>query len=131
MRCRRDYRIDDNQLDASVFLSFVNQVWPGNYDTERTQNALSKTINITAYDNNILVGCLRILSDGYYFGTITELLVLPEYQHKGVGSHLLQLAKENTPTMLYFGSQPGAEGFYEKNGCRRGLQSYTIEKKRK
>ena len=126
-----DYRTDDSQLDASVFLSFVNQIWPGDYDAARTQEALSKTINITAYDNNELVGCLRILSDGYYFGTITELLVLPAYQNKGVGSCLLQLARENTPTMLYFGSQPDAEGFYEKNGCRKGMQSYTIEKKRK
>lgn len=125
-----DYRINDKELDASVFLSFVNQVWPGNYDTERTQSALYRTINITAYDQNKLVGCLRILSDGYYFGTITELLVLPAYQRKGVGSRLLQLAKENTPTTLYFGSQPGAEAFYEKNGCKRGLPSYLIEKKR-
>ena len=48
-----------------------------------------------------------------------------------IGSNLLQLAKANTPTMLYFGSQPGVEGFYEKNGCKKGMQSYTIEKKRK
>ena len=127
---KMDYRIDDKQLDASVFLSFVNQVWPGDYDTERTQNALSKTINITAYDNNKLVGCLRILSDGYYFGTITELLVLPEYQRQGIGSKLLQLAKDHTPTMLYFGAQHEAESFYEKNGCQKGLQSYTIKKRR-
>ena len=125
-----DYRVDDKQLDASVFLSFVNQIWPGRYDAERTQTALSKTLNITAYDGEKLAGCLRILSDGYYFGTITELLVLPEYRNKGVGSTLLQLAKANTPTMLYFGSQPGVEGFYEKNGCQKGLQSYTIRKKR-
>ena len=76
-----------------------------------------------------LVGCLRILSDGYYFGTITELLVLPEYQKQGIGSELLQLAKDNTPTMLYFGAQPGIEIFYEKNGCQRGVQSFTIERK--
>ena len=125
-----DYLTDDQQLDASVFLAFVNQVWPGDYDAERTQNALSKTMNITAYDGEKLVGCLRILTDGYYFGTITELLVLPDYQRRGVGSNLLQLAKANTPTMLYFGSQPGAEGFYEKNGCKKGMQSYTIDKKR-
>ena len=49
----------------------------GNYDLNKTTSALSKTINITAYDGNTLIGCLRILSDGYYFGTITELLVLP------------------------------------------------------
>ena len=122
-----EYRIDDKRLTASVFLAFVNQVWPGDYDIEETQNALSKTTNITAYDGNRLVGCLRILSDGYFFGTITELLVLPDYQKKGIGSRLLQLAKENTPTMLYFGAQPGMEAFYEKNGCQRSLQSYVIE----
>ena len=122
-----EYRIDDKRLTASVFLPFVNQVWPGDYDIEETQNALSKTTNLTAYDGNRLVGCLRILSDGYFFGTITELLVLPDYQKKGIGSRLLQLAKENTPTMLYFGAQPGMEAFYEKNGCQRSLQSYVIE----
>ena len=126
-----EYKVDDKEMNASFFISFVNQIWQGDYDIERTQAALSKTINITAYDGNVLVGCLRILSDGYYFGTITELLVLPEYQHQGIGSKLLQLAKDNTPTMLYFGAQPGIEAFYEKNGCRKSLQSYIINKKGK
>ena len=124
-----EYKVDDKEMNASFFVSFVNQIWQGDYNIERTQVALSKTINITAYDGNVLVGCLRILSDGYYFGTITELLVLPEYQHQGIGSKLLQLAKDNTPTMLYFGAQPGIEAFYEKNGCQKSLQSYVIEKK--
>ena len=87
-------------------------------------------MNITAYDGQRLVGCLRILTDGYFFGTITELLVLPECQKQGVGSRLLELARVHKPTMLYFGSQPEAEGFYEKNGCTKGLQSYTIARKR-
>ncbi len=125
-----DYKIDDRELDASLFISFVNQIWEGNYSIEQTKSALSKTLNITAYDNKKLVGCLRILSDGYYFGTITELLVLPQYQKQGIGSKLLQLAKDNTPTMLYFGAQPTAEKFYEKNGCQKSLQSYMIKKER-
>ena len=125
-----EYRVDDKQLNAAVFLALVERVWPGSYDAERTQSALSKTLNVTAYDGAKLVGCLRILTDGYYFGTITELLVLPEYRHRGVGSKLLQLAKAKTPAMLYFGAQPGLEAFYEKNGCRKGVQSFTIDKKR-
>lgn len=125
-----DYKVDDKELNESMFISFVHQVWPGDYDMERTKSALSKTLNITAYDQKKLVGCLRILSDGYYFGTITELLVLPQYQKQGVGSKLLQLAKDNTPTMLYFGSQPDVEKFYEKNGCQKSLQSYMIIKER-
>ena len=123
-----EYKTDDRSLDAAVFLTFANQIWPGDYDLDKTRTALSRTINITAYDGQKLVGCLRILSDGCYFGTITELLVLPEYQGQGIGSRLLRLAREVTPTMLYFGAQPGVEGFYEKNGCQKGLQSYVIEK---
>ena len=126
-----EYRIDDRELDAKTFIAFVNQVWPGNYDKDKTSAALSKTMNITAYDGEKLAGCLRILTDGYFFGTITELLVLPDYQKQGIGSRLLQLARENTPTMLYFGAQPDAEQFYEKNGCPKGFQSYTIPKKRR
>ena len=126
-----EYRADDRELQATMFIEFVNQVWPGNYDMERTQDALSKTINITAYDGERLVGCLRILTDGCYFGTITELLVLTEYQRRGIGSRLLQLARDSAPTMLYFGAQPGVEAFYEKNGCEKGLQSYVIRKKRR
>lgn len=121
-----EYKVNDRELPAAVFLPFVNRIWPGDYDESRTQAALSKTLNITAHDGGELVGCLRILSDGYYFGTITELLVLPEYQKRGIGGALLRLARTHTPTMLYFGAQPGAEAFYEKNGCRRGLPSYVI-----
>ncbi len=125
-----EYIVDKKDLEAREFIEFVNGVWPGEYDLDRTREALSRTMNLCAYDGGRLVGCLRILTDGYFFGTITELLVLPEYRNKGIGSGLLGLAKENTPTMLYFGAQPGVGSFYEKNGCRKGFSSYVIEKKR-
>ena len=116
------------KLGAAEFLSFAAAVWPGRYDADKTQAALDTTVNITARDGGKLVGCLRILTDGYFFGTITELLVLPEYRRRGIGSALLRLARENTPTLLYFGAQPEAEAFYEKNGCKRSLKSYIIER---
>ena len=40
------YVVDDKKLDAVPFIAFVNQVWQGSYDVEKTQGALSKTINI-------------------------------------------------------------------------------------
>lgn len=121
-----EYQIDDKQLDASVFLSLVNQVWPNDYDVKQTEKALAATMNITAYDGEKLIGCLRILTDGYFFGTITELLILPAYQKQGIGSRLIQLAREHAPTIVYFGSQPGVEAFYEKNGCQKSLPSYML-----
>ena len=90
------YNTNDIELDVQEFISFVNKVWQGDYDEDKTEGALGKTINITARD----------------------------------GSRLLRLAAENTPTMLYFGAQPGLEEFYEKNGCKKSLQSYIIEKER-
>ena len=121
-----EYRVDDQSLQAEPFLAFVNQIWPGEYDLEKIRAALERTINITAYEGDTLAGCLRVLTDGCFFGTITELLVLPEYRGRGVGSRLLQLARAHAPTLLYFGAQPGLEEFYEKNGCRRSLQSYQF-----
>ena len=94
-----------------TFLDFVQQVWPGAYNLEQTRAALSKTMNFTAWDGGQLAGCLRVLTDGCFFGTITELLVLPAYQRQGIGSRLLRLAAAHTPTLLYFGAQPGAEAF--------------------
>ena len=122
------YQAGDAALTAEAFLRLVNRVWPGDYDLERTRAALARTLNITARDFGELVGCLRILSDGCFFGTITELLVLPEYRRRGIGGQLLRLARENAPTLLYFGAQPGLESFYERNGCHRSLQSYELPK---
>ncbi len=121
-----EYRYDDRTLDAGTFLALVQQVWPGEYDAEKTRAALARTINITAWDGGRLTGCLRILTDGCYFGTITELLVLPACRRQGVGRALMDLARAHAPTPLYFGAKPGAEGFYEKIGCERSLPSFLI-----
>ena len=54
-REKMEYRIDDRQLDAGMFIAFVNKVWPGKYDESKTAEALSRTLNITAYDGETLV----------------------------------------------------------------------------
>ena len=58
-----EFRIDDKLLDASLFLPFVDQVWPGAYDMEKTESALAKTLNITAYDGDKLVGWIFLRDD--------------------------------------------------------------------
>ena len=35
------YVVDDKKLNAATFIAFVNQVWQGSYDVEKTQGALS------------------------------------------------------------------------------------------
>ena len=123
------YTVKDDNLKVGEFIGLANNVWPRDYKEQGISIALSNTINITARDNDKLVGCVRILTDYTFFGTITEILVLPEYQGMGIGRSLMRLVEENTPTNLYFGARPGKEEFYDKLGYEKGMQSYVIKKK--
>jgi ribosomal protein S18 acetylase RimI-like enzyme len=124
------YVIDDRQLMAKDFLYLAQKVWRGSYNKEMTQDALGKTINITAWNDGVLIGCVRILTDGYYFGTIPEIFVMPEYQKRGIGKKLMELAWEASPTSLFFGAQPGNETFFEKLDFTKSIQSYVKKKQR-
>ena len=55
------YIVDDKELTVSKFIEFVNNVWPGEYEREKTRIALTKTLNITDYYKNMLASCLRML----------------------------------------------------------------------
>ena len=125
------FKTDDRHLAASIFLNLAQRVWPRSYNTELAQQALGRTLNITAWDADCLVGCVRILTDGYFFGTIPEILVDPAYQGKGIGRQLMELAWENSPTSLFFGAQPGNEVFFEKLGYERSMISYVKRKPRR
>lgn len=37
-----EYIVDDQGLEANVFISLANSVWPGRYDVDKTQKALKK-----------------------------------------------------------------------------------------
>ena len=69
-----EFKVNDSDLDAAAFIRFATQIWNGDYDPIKTQAALSKTLNITAYDSNDLVGCLRILTDGYFLAQLRNCL---------------------------------------------------------
>ena len=128
----RNYEFSKNQdrLTSNDFLRLVNKVWPGDYDITKTQQALERTFNMTAWDHEQLVGCVRLLSDGYFFSTVTEILVDPEYQGKGIGAQLMEMAWEQAPSSLGFGVQAGNEAFFEKLGFKRSLTFFEKRKNR-
>jgi predicted N-acetyltransferase YhbS len=75
-----------------------------------------------AFDGETLVGMARAISDGEYLAGLFDLVVLPEYQGKGIGTAILKAVHERLPVnviLLY--SVPGKEPFYQKFGYHRLL----------
>jgi GNAT superfamily N-acetyltransferase len=121
-----EYREGAAAFDADVFLALGRRVRQDDYDVERTKAALAKTINIGAWVGDRLVGVVRVLSDDYFFSTVTEIMVDPDHQRRGIGAELMRRAIDATPAgRLYLAAQPGTEAFFERSGFRRGPVGYV------
>jgi len=111
---------------ADEFLALAQRVWPRDYSVADASAALERTINLGAWDGTRLVGSIRILTDGYFFATIPEILVDPDYRRRGIGQRLMELALERAPRgKLAFGAQPESVAFFDRIGCERKLTSFV------
>ena len=123
-----EYRED---VPAADVLSLVDRVWPGKYDQQRVIEALARTLNIGAWSGLTLVGSVRVLTDGYLFATIPEILVDPAYQRQGIGRRLMEMAVKRAPrNALFFGAQPQSVAFFERIGCVRGPAGFVMRSPR-
>ena len=114
---------------AEDFLALAQRVWPRDYSPTDAAAALVRTVNIGAWDGKRLVGSIRVLTDGYFFATIPEILVDPQYQRRGIGRRLMDLALDQAPRgKVAFGAQPQSVEFFERIGCRRALIGFVAER---
>jgi len=121
-----EYRSGDEALSVDAFITLAKRIWQRDYDAQKTADALKTTINVGAWSGNRLVGSVRILSDGYFFSTVPEVMVDPEFRKLGIGRELLRRALDVTPGgVLFLGAQPGNERFFEMAGFRRGPTGYV------
>lgn len=79
---------------------------------------------VAAYDGAKCIGCLRVISDGGFTAIIVDVLVLPDYQQKGIGKYMLSQAllamqkplSSGQRVMVNLMAAKGRESFYEKFG---------------
>ena len=57
---------------------------------------------ISAWYDNQLVGLIRTIGDGVSIEYVQDLLVLPEFQNRGIGSILLEKVKKETSHIRQF-----------------------------
>ncbi len=75
----------------------------------------SSLLTLAAYDGDRLTGLIRAVGDGQTIVYIQDILVLPEYQRRGIGTALMRslldrfravrqiiLATDNTPKTIAF-----------------------------
>lgn len=78
---------------------------------------INSTIVFSAWDNDLLVGCVRVLSDKMFRSVIYDLAVLPEYQGKGIGKELVKKCREQYPNSEWLvGTTVERASFYENLG---------------
>jgi len=77
---------------------------------------------ISAYEKEQLVGFGRIISDGIAHALILDMIVLPEFQNKGIGNEILKILVEKCRKHkirdIQLFSAKGKMGFYQKYGFK-------------
>ena len=89
-------------------------------------NAYNNSLYILgAYDNNKLVGIIRVVGDGYSIIYIQDIIVLNKYQRKGIGTKLIQNVLEKYKNVyqkvLLTDNQPKTVNFYKSLGFYKSL----------
>lgn len=120
-----EIRLIDNILQAEDFIRLRIQAGFVEIPVEHARKALRNgLINVSAIYNGELVGMGRLVGDGAMYWYLQEIIILPQFQRKGIGTmivnHLVDYARENSTTGKFTTiggvSAKGKEPFYEKIG---------------
>ena len=117
--------IKENVNSIEEFNYLYDAVGWGSYDEKVSEKALANTMySVSVYDNDKIIGYGRIIGDGICFLYIHDVMVIPKYQNKKIGSQIMnkllekvnQIKIENPYVRVYFGASKGKEKFYERFG---------------
>lgn len=79
---------------------------------------INSTFVFSAWVEERLVGCVRVLSDLHFRSIIYDLAVLPEFQNKGIGKELVKRCINACESSEWLVQTDMAKGFYEKIGFK-------------
>lgn len=115
----REYRQYDEREILPLYASVGWTAYTDQPETLRRgfENSL---LTLAAYEENQLIGILRAVGDGQTIVFVQDLLILPEYQRRGVGTALLRELLARYPQVrqieLTADDSPSLLAFYRKAG---------------
>jgi len=129
-------QFDTKNINWNLIVDILQEVGMAYHTSEIHERAFNNSYTVVfVFDEDILVGFGRAISDGEYQAAIYDIAVLPSYQGKGIGKIIIQAIVKNTPNcnfILY--ASPGKEKFYEKENFKRmktGMALFINGKKMK
>lgn len=120
-----EINIKYNELTAEEFIMLWESVWGDGPTVEQTKLAMEHTLfRVSIYDGADVIAMARMIGDmglNYY---IKDVVVKPEYQHKGIGKMLIYELKKfindngikGTGIFVELCAVPDKIPFYEKFG---------------
>lgn len=108
-------------IEDILILYKANEWSSANKPNELYNALLNSETLITAWEGKQLVGLGNAISDGYLTVYYPHLLVLPEYQGKGIGKLIMDKMQEKYSHfhMQMLTADGRAVDFYKKNGFER------------
>ena len=117
--------IKENNKNVDEFNLLYDSVGWGAYSKEISKKSLDNTFySISVYDGDNIIGYGRLIGDTICFLYIQDIMVIPEYQSKKIGTMIMnkllekinKLKKENPDLRVYLGASKNRESFYERFG---------------
>ncbi len=82
---------------------------------------------ISAWDQDLMVGISRSVTDWVYCTYLSDLAVRADYQGQGIGKELVRLTREATPdASVILLAAPAAVDYYPKIGMTRHESAWVL-----
>jgi len=120
-----NYKIKENVLSAKDLIALRDIAGWGKFPVHQIEAGLKNSLYVmSVVHGGSVVGIGRIVGDGVTVCYLQDVIVLPEYQGKGIGraivehliAHIKKNGFENTHIKVGLFTANGIEAFYEKFG---------------
>lgn len=118
-------RTEQNKLTTTEYQSIRETTDWCSLKNDMVEKALKNDLfSISVYDKDKLIGIGRVIGDGAIYFYLQDIIVIPEYQNKGIGLLMMEKIEEyfsiaaNSNSFIGLMAAKDVKEFYEKFGYK-------------